>query len=335
MADASDAEEEEHPLLAAAARSAAPKPKPAAAAAPPPTRTPAAPPPKPTNPGERRSKKKEKLYSGPRAVEKVVSLGNHQRYYGYRKKVDASESGRRGDARLRFLDGAWWRGAKAKDVGCNDGTFTAQLARRFAPRFLLGVDADAGLVRAAQASVAAASRKHAAEWTGAALAAADAPDAGVFSYGAPPFPHNLWFEREDAAHGGPGDHGYDVVSAFSVTKWIHLNHGDAGLRRFFATVFDELKPGGRFVYEPQPWKSYAKRKNASPEIRAHFDAMAIKPPDFPRVLEELGFASVVLLGTPDDEAIPKGFRRPIFLATKPGGGAEAPAGKRKRDDAAS
>ena len=284
-------------------------------------------------PASKEERKKAALYSGPRAIDVDVSLGNHQRYYGYRKKVE--EAGARGDARLKFLEDAWFRGRKCKDVGCNDGTFTAQLARRFAPRFLLGVDADAGLVRAAQASVAAASRKHAETWTGAALAAADAPDAGVFSYGAPPFPHNLWFEREDAAHGGPGDHGYDVVSAFSVTKWIHLNHGDAGLRRFFATVFDCLKPGGRFVYEPQPWKSYAKRKNASPEIRAHFDAMAIRPPDFPRVLEELGFASVVLLGTPDDEAIPKGFRRPIFLATKPGGGAEAPAGKRKRDDAAS
>merc|ERR1719258_248170 len=41
----------------------------------------------------------------------------------------------------RCLSSSWpsWRRAKAKDVGCNDGTFTAQLARRFEPRFLLGV----------------------------------------------------------------------------------------------------------------------------------------------------------------------------------------------------
>ena len=284
-------------------------------------------------PASKEERKKAALYSGPRAIDVDVSRGNHQRYYGYRKKVE--EAGARGDARLKFLEDAWFRGRKCKDVGCNDGTFTMALAREFAPRFLVGVDADEGLVRAAQASVAQASRKHAEKWAGAALRAADASEAGVLSHGPLPYPHNLWFEREDAAGEAAGstvaanDHSFDLVSAFSVTKWIHLNHGDAGLVRFFERVFESLKPGGRFVYEPQPWKSYTKRrtKNASEAVRENFDAMRIRPADFPDVLKRVGFASVDLLGTPDDEKLPKGFRRPIFLATK---GPENGGGAKKR-----
>ena len=33
-------------------------------------------------------------------------------------------------------------------------------------------------------------------------------------------------------------------------------------------------------------------------------------------VNDVGFASCELLGTPDDEALPEGFRRPIFCAVK-------------------
>ena len=44
-----------------------------------------------------------------------------------------------------------------------------------------------------------------------------------------------------------------------MTKWIHLNHGDAGLLSFFRKVLASLEPGGLFVLEPQPWESYKKK----------------------------------------------------------------------------
>ncbi len=53
-----------------------------------------------------------------------------------------------------------------------------------------------------------------------------------------------------------GDRGkdcFDLAFCFSVSMWIHLNHGDAGLRAFFS----RLASLSRFVLlEPQPWKCY-------------------------------------------------------------------------------
>ena len=53
---------------------------------------------------------------------------------------------------------------------------------------------------------------------------------------------------------------YDVILALSLTKWIHLNWGDAGIKRFFQKVYAHLRPGGRFIVEPQPFSSYSRRK---------------------------------------------------------------------------
>lgn len=50
------------------------------------------------------------------------------------------------------------------------------------------------------------------------------------------------------------------ISRFSITKWIHLNNGDDGLKHFFSRVYQVLNVGGTFVLEAQPWESYSKAK---------------------------------------------------------------------------
>jgi len=96
------------------------------------------------------------------------------------------------------------------------------------------------------------------------------------------FPHNLSFRTADWTRSElPEDsEGYNVVIAwvvpvsfllglvwqyflygsFSISKWIHLNEGDEGLKSFFRRVYNVLKAGGSFVLEPQPWESYAKAR---------------------------------------------------------------------------
>ncbi len=57
----------------------------------------------------------------------------------------------------------------------------------------------------------------------------------------------LWADLECAS--------VDTVLCLSVTKWVHMCHGDSGLEQLFLTFKNVLKPGGILVLEPQPWKS--------------------------------------------------------------------------------
>ena len=60
---------------------------------------------------------------------------------------------------------------------------------------------------------------------------------------------------------------YDLILALSLTKWVHFNWGDAGLKRFFRRIFRQLRPGGRLVLEPQAWASYKRKKNLTVSVR--------------------------------------------------------------------
>ncbi|CDQ79403.1 unnamed protein product [Oncorhynchus mykiss] len=108
---------------------------------------------------------------------------------------------------------------------------------------------------------------------------------------------------------------YDVILCFSVTKWVHLNWGDGGLKRLFHRVFRHLRPGGLFVLEPQPWVTYGKRKKLTDSIFRNYHSIRLKPEQFSTYLtSEVGFSSYELIGTPNSSS--RGFQRPIYLFHK-------------------
>lgn len=113
------------------------------------------------------------------------------------------------------------------------------------------------------------------------------------------FPNNVKFVCEDwALHLSSPSNGqrrHDTVLALSVVKWIHLQHLDTGLRRFFTKVNFSLRLGGHFVLEIQPWQSYEKaiKPNKSPHLAENLVRLEIRPEQhFDGLLEELGLAKV-------------------------------------------
>jgi hypothetical protein len=121
---------------------------------------------------------------------------------------------------------------------------------------------------------------------------------------------------------------FDSVLCLSLTKWIHLYHGDCGLLLMFALLNNLMceNSSGVLVLEYQPWSSYVKNKGRSETTREHFDRIRIKPTDFARLLtSHFGFSVVTHYGggaaaaTGDAESglgEGKGFDRPVLVLRK-------------------
>ena len=134
---------------------------------------------------------------------------------------------------------------------------------------------------------------------------------------------NSNFVQQPPAPWQPGVGGYvgafDTVTCLSTSKWVHLNFGDEGLQRLFERVHACLRPGGRFLLEPQPWRSYRKRSGLTPMIKRHFAQIRLRPDRFVEHLlsDAVGFASAERVDVPYAEADSSGFkRRPLVVLTK-------------------
>ncbi|KAH0834827.1 Bicoid-interacting protein 3-domain-containing protein [Lanmaoa asiatica] len=262
-------------------------------------------------------------------------FGNYHGYYTKRPFLR--------DHRLALLPTTFFVGKTILDVGCNEGWVTCEIAQSWGARRVVGVDIDDTLVRAAwkrrrtlwslQSPPSQASQDGSPTTKRIRLDADAEPDhfdyfptsceqshgplsipSDVAGEHRDTFPHNVTFRTtdwvtEDLATDEPT---YDVVIAFSITKWIHLNHGDEGVATFFRRVHRVLKPGGVCIVEPQAWETYGKARRMDPRLRENAKRLQLRPQDFPALLGKLGFEPPQHLGMAGEG----GFHRPVDIYAK-------------------
>lgn len=241
---------------------------------------------------------KENVYKNKPAKHKIESttskmfkFGNYDRYYGYRLKNQK-------DARLEiFQDYPFlFDDQEILDVGCNNGMISIEIAKMFSPKSVVGLDIDKKLIKRAK-QLLQVSKKADSKF-----------NCVVFQSG------NYIVQNEVLINAEKEQ--FDTIVCLSVTKWMHLNEGDVGLKQAFKRMFKQLRSGGRLILEAQPFSSYRKRKHLSPEIYQNYINIKLKPVDFENYLmsSEIGFRESYFIKEPEPGS--KGFNRPIQVFVK-------------------
>jgi hypothetical protein len=162
------------------------------------------------------------------------------------------------------------------DIGCNEGNLSMGVleeAKRQLPDSvrctLLGVDIDSSLIDLACAKFVKDSNDYSVAYKTLNFMDTNASNEYMNEY---------W--QKLSAQMGCTLNGFCVVCLFSITMWIHLNHGDEGLLDCLQRSAALLNPTGSLVVEPQPWKCY---KSADKRCRKlgitrplHYSALLIR-----------------------------------------------------------
>ncbi|CAJ2676247.1 unnamed protein product [Trifolium pratense] len=263
----------------------------------------------------------------------VFPYGNYKSYYNYRigDGVDC-------DPRLKVFRKEWFEGKDCLDIGCNSGIITIQIALKFNCRSILGVDIDSDRVEDGNWNLRKTARLKSAANKPSKVSKLKDNSHTDHSENNATVPSNVdtkeisiepssleqvdllktvSFKRENfvlTPH--PLGKQYDTILCLSVSKWIHLNWGDDGLITLFAETWKLLRPGGIFVLEPQPWKSYVSNRAVSETTAANFRNIKFRPQDFQEILlDKIGFITVEAI-TSDLTGSTTGFNRPILIFQK-------------------
>ena len=251
---------------------------------------------------------------------RVFLHGNYHRYYGYRTGQTLES-----DPRLSMLQRHWFARRRCMDVGCNEGLITLAISSKFGSKSMIGVDLDEHLIARAcrnlrESRSAAVDARRTARRAGASAEERRTSRVAMVSLA------QTWFVHADFLEARYDAESVDTLTAFSVTKWIHLHRGDDGLRQFFDRVCALLSIGGFFILEPQPWRSY---KTASRKVQHaggkdilpkhgffhRLKDLELRPERFPEILqEEYGLCLIKQVRISSADA--RGFERPIYLFTK-------------------
>lgn len=211
--------------------------------------------------------------------------GNYHQYY-------AKFRGRQvPDSRLALLlePTNLLQDARVLDLGCNAGKLTYEAVACCGAKEAVGVDIDPWLVE--QARIAYLRVQEEEKENKLAFECFDFVDAHKY---------------EGTAAAGK----FDVVLLLSVTKWVHLNNGDSGMRALFSLIYALLNEGGYLIVEPQPWTNYQSAVRKNKELKETFKAIQMRPP-FEEELCMLGFRRIIQV-----EREEGGFSRPVHVWRK-------------------
>lgn len=77
---------------------------------------------------------------------------------------------------------------------------------------------------------------------------------------------------------------YDTLLCLSLTKWVHLNFGDQGIKDLFSKASSLLKPNGLLILEYEPFKAYKKKGSVCARFRENLSLIRLRPKEFPEYL---------------------------------------------------
>ncbi|XP_057501302.1 probable RNA methyltransferase At5g51130 [Actinidia eriantha] len=268
-----------------------------------------------------------------RKHKEVAIFGNYKNYYGYRVGQDLEE-----DPRLTVLKNEWFESKDCLDIGCNNGTITVAIAKKFGCRSILGVDIDGDRVEEAYwnlrrivkmstptippktTKLEDAAGVNEAQHSVTELRSGETMESlrNFSSLQEKDLLNIVTFRKGNFVQNWrpPEDKSYHTIICLSVTKWIHLNWGDDGLILLFAKIWKLLQPGGIFILEPQPWDSYYKNRLVSEMAKTNYHNIKIFPEGFQEVLlDKIGFRKVENI-TSSLSGSKSGFNRPILAFWK-------------------
>lgn len=187
-----------------------------------------------------------------RSVEKKKFIyGNYDHYYGYRNKDNSNI-----DIRLDIFEQykELFQNKDILDIGCNCGYITMSIADKFEPNSITGLDIEPNLIKMAMKTLI--KQKKSLPWENDRKTAGKFPYNVVFLRADYVLQDDILLEIEELQK-------FDVILALSITKWIHLNYGDSGLKQVFRRMYKQLKPAGILILEAQSYENYKRRKNLS------------------------------------------------------------------------
>ncbi|GAA5873629.1 hypothetical protein JCM16303_001188 [Sporobolomyces ruberrimus] len=228
---------------------------------------------------------------------RATPYGNYKNYYTFRPAStsisDPSEPApppaSTVDQRLELLSPSLFKGKRVLDLGTNAGKISHDLRTVYEPEEVLGVDIDEVLIEDAKR-----------------IAKEQGLTEGLrFELG--DFMQDGWLEGLSEREGAGK---FEVVLLFSVTKWLHLHHGDEGMMRLFRSLHTFLPPGGIVVIEPQERENYARAVKKNKELREVYKTIEIWPP-FENEMLGVGFKLEQRI-----ERVEGGFSRPLLVWRK-------------------